>query len=84
VEVTTGRVTSAATHLSTEEIAQRLTETVGTSEHRRCRCHLSKEEEVIFLSPFLKNAESGEIATAGEIRLALEELLGHDVDYSTV
>jgi transposase len=45
---------------------------------------LSKEEEVIFLSAFLEKAESGEIATAGEIRRSLEGLLGHGVHHSTV
>jgi len=130
-----GRVTSAAAHLSVEEIARRLTGTVGTREHRRWliiwnalvgprsakeiakhtgvaentvhdlisrykrfgaqaveaprlskrrRCYLSKEEEVIFLFPFLEKAKSGEIATAADIRRALEELLGHDVHHSTV
>ena len=130
-----GRVTSAAPHLSAEEIAQRLKETVGTREHRRWliiwnalvaprtakeiakhtgvaentvhdlvsryrrfgvqaveaprsskrrRCYLSKEEEVIFLAPFLEKAKSGEIATAAEIRRAMEELLGHGIHHSTV
>jgi transposase len=130
-----GRVTSAAPHLSAEEIARRLKQTVGTREHRRwliiwnalvdpraakeiakhtgvaentvhdllsrykrfgaqavesprlskrLRCYLSKEEEVIFLSPFLEKAKGGEIATAAEIRLALEELLGHGIHHSTV
>jgi transposase len=130
-----GRVTSAAPHLSAEEIARRLKETVGTREHRRWliiwnalvdprtakeiakhmgvaentvhdlvsryrrfgpqaveaprsskrrRCYLSKEEEVIFLSPFLEKAGSGAIATAAEIRCALEELLGHNIHHSTV
>lgn len=130
-----GRVTSAAPHLSEEEIARRLKETVGTREHRRWliiwnalvdprsaseiakhtgvaentvhdlvsrykrfgaqaveaprlskrrRCYLSKEEEVIFLSPFLEKAKCGEIATAAEIRRALEELLGHPIHHSTV
>jgi transposase len=125
-----GRVTSAAPHLSAEEIARRLKRTFGTREHRRWliiwnalvdpraakeiakhigvaentvhdlvsrykrfgtqaveaprlskrrRCYLSKEEELIFLSPFLEKAKSGEIATASEIRLALEELLGHGI-----
>jgi transposase len=130
-----GRVTSAAHHLSAEEIARRLKETVGTREHRRWliiwnalvdpreakeiakhtgvaentvhdlvsryrrfgakaveapgsskrrRCYLSKEEEVIFLSPFLEKAKSGEIAIAAEIRRALEDLLGHGVHHSTI
>jgi transposase len=130
-----GRVTSAAPHLSAEEIARRLKESIGTREHRRWliiwnalvdprsaseiakhtggsentvhdlvsrykrfgvqaieaprsskrrRCYLSKEEEVIFLSPFLEKAKSGEIATAAEIRGALEELLGHAIHHSTV
>ena len=130
-----GRVTSAAPHLSAEEVLRRLKETVGTREHRRWliiwnalvdprsakeiakhtgvaentvhdlvsryrrfgaqaveaprlrkrrRCYLSKEKEVIFLSPFLDKAKSGEIATAAEIRRALEELFGHDIHHSTV
>jgi len=130
-----GRVTSAAPHLSAEEIARRLRESVGTREHRRWliiwnalvdprevkeiakhtgvaentvhdlvsryrrfgaqaveaprsgkrrRCYLSKEQEVIFLSPFLDKAKSGEIATAAEIRRAMEEFLGHGIHHSTV
>jgi transposase len=130
-----GRITSAAPHLSEEEIARRLRETVGTREHRRWliiwnalvapraakeiakhtgvaentvhdlvsryrrfgaqaieaprlskrrRCYLGKEQEVIFLSPFLEKAKSGEIATAADIRCALERLLGHGVHHSTV
>ncbi len=130
-----GRVTSAAPHLSAEEIESRLKETVGTREHRRWliiwnalvdpreakeiakhtgvaentvhdlvsrykrfgaraveaprskkrrRCYLSEEQEVIFLSPFLEKATSGQIATAAEIRRAMEELLGHCIHHSTI
>jgi len=39
---------------------------------KRRRCYVSKEEEVIFLSPFLEKAKSGVIATAAEIRRGLE------------
>ena len=130
-----GQVTSAAPHLSEEEIARRLKETVGTREHRRWliiwnalvdprsakeiakhtgvaentvhdlisrykrygpqaveaprsskrrRCYLSKEQEVIFLSPFLEKAKSGQIATAADVRQALEGILGHPVHHSMV
>jgi transposase len=96
-------VTSAAAHLSAEEIARH----TGVAENtvhalvsrckrfgdqaidvprlsKRGRCYVSKEEEVIFLSPFSEEAKRGEIATAAEIGRALEELLGHGIHHSTV
>lgn len=53
-------------------------------EVKRRRCYLSKEQEIIFLSPFLEKAQKGQIATAAEIRGALEELLEHPVHHSTI
>jgi transposase len=53
-------------------------------ESKRRRCYLGKEEEIIFLSPFLERAQKGQIATATEIRRALEDLLKHSVHHSTI
>jgi len=50
----------------------------------RRRCYLTKDEEVLFLEPFLEIASTGEICVAGRIKQALEELVGHDVHHSTV
>jgi transposase len=50
----------------------------------RRRSYLSQEEEREFLAPFLERALTGQIATAGEIKLALETRLKHGVDKSTV
>jgi len=46
--------------------------------------YLSLEAERQFLAPFYTRAEEGKIATAGEIQLALEAQIGHQVDESTI
>lgn len=46
--------------------------------------HMSKEEERLFLEPFFKRAEIGDIATVGEIKEALEEYVGHSLHHSVV
>lgn len=45
---------------------------------------LSLEEEKQWLAPFLVRAQAGEIATAGEVQLAFEARIGHEVDESTM
>jgi len=50
----------------------------------RRRAYLSWEEEASFLEPFIQKAVTGQIATAGEIKAALEERLGHGVHKTTV
>lgn len=50
----------------------------------RRRQYLSLEEERAFLAPFFGQAEQGEIATAGEIKRAFEDKVGHEVDESTI
>lgn len=46
--------------------------------------YLSVEEEKRFLAPFFARAESGEIATATEVKLAFEAQVGHEVEESTI
>jgi transposase len=46
--------------------------------------YLTLEQERAFLQPFLARAAHGEIATALEIQLALEALIGHEVNKSTL
>ena len=50
----------------------------------RYKAYLSLEEEREFLEPFKEKALTGKIATAAEIKKALEEHLGHKVHKSTV
>jgi transposase len=57
-------------------------ETVGKGGRRHES--LTVEQERQFLAPFFARAETGEIATAGEIKRALEAQVGHEVDESTV
>lgn len=45
---------------------------------------LPDEEERSFIEPFIKKAATGQIASAAEIRCALQELLGFSVHHSTV
>jgi transposase len=45
---------------------------------------LTLEEEGAFLAPFFSRAEKGEIATAGEIKVAFEAQMGQEVDASTI
>src|SRR5262245_33427271 len=46
--------------------------------------YLSKDEEALFLAPFIERATQGEIVTAKLIQQAFEQRLGHDVDESTI
>lgn len=46
--------------------------------------YLSLEEEKQFLAPFFARAESGEIATTIEVKLAFEARIGHEVEESTI
>jgi transposase len=57
-------------------------ETVGKGGRRNE--YLTIEQERQFLAPFFARAETGEIATAGEIKRTLEAQVGHGVDESTV
>jgi len=50
----------------------------------RRRQYLTLEEEQEFLAPFFAQAESGEIATVGQIWHAFEQRVGHTVDDSTI
>jgi transposase len=45
---------------------------------------MSKEQESIFLQPFFKRAETGDIATTAEIKEALEDCVGHSLHHSVV
>ncbi len=46
--------------------------------------YLTLEQEQILLQPFLARAARGEMATAVEIKLALEARIGHEVNKSTL
>ncbi len=46
--------------------------------------YLSVEEEQQFLAPFFACAQTGEIATAMEVKLAFEARVGHEVEESTI
>lgn len=46
--------------------------------------YLTLEAEQQFLAPFFTRAEQGKIATADEIKRALEAQIGHEVDESTI
>ncbi len=56
----------------------------GPGKGGRRRSYLSLEQVAAFLEPFTKKALSGQIATAGEIREALERRVGHKVHKTTV
>ena len=45
---------------------------------------LTIEQERQVLAPFFARAQTGEIATAGEIKRAFEAQVGHEVDESTI
>jgi len=51
---------------------------------QRQKANLTLEEEKVFLEPFFKEAEIGKIATAAEIKEALEQKIGHSVAKSTI
>ena len=46
--------------------------------------YVTIEQEGQLLAPFFARAETGEIATAGEIKRAFEAQVGHEVDESTI
>ena len=56
----------------------------GPGKGGRRRSYLSLEQEAAFLEPFKQKALTGQIATTGEIKMALEKRLGHKVHKSTV
>ncbi len=45
---------------------------------------MSPQEEKEFLAPFFESAKKGQIATVGEIKLALEEHFGHPIGHYTI
>ena len=57
-------------------------ETVGPGGRRND--YLSKDEEEVFLTPFIERAAQGEIVTSKLIQAAFEQRLGHEVDQSTI
>ncbi len=57
---------------------------IGPGRGGRRKAMMSKEEEETFLAPFFQRAETGRIATAGEIREALENRVGHTVHETSV
>jgi transposase len=57
---------------------------IGPGRGERCKAMMSKEEEMGFLAPFFQRAETGRIATAGEIREAWENRVGHAVHETSV
>jgi transposase len=56
----------------------------GPGKGGRRRAYMSVEEEVQFLAPFFERAGTGKVATAMEIKRALEQHLGHPVHKTTV
>jgi transposase len=56
----------------------------GPGKGGRRRSYLSLEQEAAFLEPFKHKALTGQIATTGEIKKALEKRVGHKVHKSTV
>jgi transposase len=50
----------------------------------RRRCYLSRDGERAFLEPFIARARAGQVATARQVKQALEERLGHPVHAATV
>ena len=46
--------------------------------------HLSKEEETMFLAPFLKKVEEDEGLVVEEVKLAYENMIGKSVPKSTI
>jgi transposase len=45
---------------------------------------MSPEEEKEFLTPFFERARTGQIATVAEIKVALEEYVGHPIGHYTI
>ena len=56
----------------------------GPGRGGRRREHLSLEEEIDFLAPFLEKAKVGGILVVSEIKQALEERLGRTVSLASV
>lgn len=50
---------------------------------QRQKAYLTKKEEEIFLSPFIKRAIQGNITTVSQIHQSLQRLLGHKVHITT-
>jgi transposase len=57
-------------------------ETVGKGGRRHE--YLTMEQERQFLAPFFARAETGEVASAGQIKRAFEDQVDHEVDESTI
>lgn len=50
----------------------------------RYHSYMSEEEEKLFLEPFYRSAERGELTTAKEIHMAYEEQIGRKVHKTTI
>jgi transposase len=57
---------------------------VGPGSGGRRKGHMGKEEEALFLKPFLEAAARGEITTIDQIKEALEERVGKPLHHSVV
>lgn len=57
---------------------------VGPGRGGRRKAMMSKEEEAAFLAPFFERAQTGRIATAREMREAMQSQLGHSVHETSV
>ncbi len=57
---------------------------IGLGRGGRRKAMMSKQEEAAFLAPFFQRAETGRIATVGEMREALENQVGHSVHETSV
>lgn len=57
---------------------------IGKDRGGRRNCHLSEEEEKIFLAPFFKRAEAGNMLIVAEIQAAYEEVIEKKVPKSTI
>ena len=56
----------------------------GPGKGGRRRAYMTREEEAAFLKSIEEKASTGQVATAMEIKRALEKQLGHEVDPSMV
>lgn len=57
---------------------------IGPGRGGRRKAMMSKEEEEAFLVPFFQRAETGRLATVGEIREAMEKRVGHSIHETSV
>lgn len=57
---------------------------MGPGQGGRRNEHMSREQESVFLKPFIQRAVTGDIATTAEIRQALEDFVGHHLHHSVV